>query len=50
MPLLADENFPYDAVIALRETGDDVIWIHEIAPGIVMKLSLLKLRQKHKFC
>ena len=27
MRLLANENFPYDAVAALRESGHDVLWI-----------------------
>lgn len=34
MRLLANENFPADAVQALRESGYDVLWIREIAPGI----------------
>ena len=34
MRLLADENFPYDAVVALRDEGHDVVWIREAAPGI----------------
>jgi predicted nuclease of predicted toxin-antitoxin system len=31
---LANENFPGDAVAALRELGHDVAWIHTDAPGI----------------
>lgn len=34
MRFLADENFPYDAVVALRHIGHDVVWIREAAPGI----------------
>jgi predicted nuclease of predicted toxin-antitoxin system len=30
---LANENFPGDAVAALREKGHDVAWIHTDAPG-----------------
>jgi len=33
MRLLADENFPYDAVMALRENGHDVAWIRTESPG-----------------
>ncbi len=33
MRLLANENFPYDAVMALREDGHDVVWIRTEAPG-----------------
>ncbi len=31
--LLADENFPGDAIIALRHAGYDVLWIRTAAPG-----------------
>ena len=31
--LLADENFPGDAIIALRRAGYDVLWIRTAAPG-----------------
>lgn len=31
--LLANENFPGDAVAALREAGHDVVWIRTTAPG-----------------
>jgi hypothetical protein len=30
---LANENFPRAAVVALRESGHDVTWIAEVAPG-----------------
>ena len=33
MRLLANENFPLDAVEALRENGHDVAWISEDARG-----------------
>ena len=33
-PLLADENVPKEAVLALRHLGCDVVWIQEIAPGL----------------
>lgn len=33
MRLLAYENFPSDAINALRERGHDVIWIWTEAPG-----------------
>lgn len=34
MNILADENFPGDAVRALRREEHDVVWIAEISPGI----------------
>lgn len=34
MRFLANENFPGDAVAALREAGYDVTWIRTVAPGI----------------
>jgi predicted nuclease of predicted toxin-antitoxin system len=33
MRFLANENFPGDAVVALREAGHDVAWIRTDAPG-----------------
>ncbi|MFB0537595.1 MAG: DUF5615 family PIN-like protein [Anaerolineae bacterium] len=33
MRILADENFPGDAVAALRERGHDVAWVRADAPG-----------------
>jgi predicted nuclease of predicted toxin-antitoxin system len=33
MQLLANENFPGDAVTALRLEGNDVAWVREDAPG-----------------
>jgi predicted nuclease of predicted toxin-antitoxin system len=34
MRILADENFPADAVEALRAEGHDVAWVRTVAPGI----------------
>ncbi len=34
MRILADENFPGDAVTALRERGHDVLWVRTDTPGI----------------
>lgn len=34
MRLLADENFPRVTVRLLRSRGHDLMWIHEITPGI----------------
>ena len=33
MRILANENFPGDAIAALRERGHDVTWIRSDAPG-----------------
>ena len=33
MRLLANENFPGEAVIELRRRGHDIIWIREDSPG-----------------
>ena len=33
MYLLANENFPADAIAALRQRGHDVVWVHTEAPG-----------------
>jgi predicted nuclease of predicted toxin-antitoxin system len=33
MRILANENFPGDAVTALRERGHDVAWVRTDAPG-----------------
>jgi len=33
MKLLANENFPGEAVVALREQGHDVVWMRTAAPG-----------------
>jgi predicted nuclease of predicted toxin-antitoxin system len=34
MRFLANENFPLDAVEALRHQGHDVVWIRTESPGI----------------
>jgi predicted nuclease of predicted toxin-antitoxin system len=34
MRFLANENFPLDAVEALRQEGHDVVWIRTESPGI----------------
>lgn len=34
MRLLADENFPGDAVESLQQAGHDVVWIRATAPGV----------------
>ena len=34
MRILADENFPGDAVAILRRLGHDVLWVRTEAPGI----------------
>jgi len=33
MRILADENFPRDAVTALRARGHDIVWVRSDAPG-----------------
>jgi predicted nuclease of predicted toxin-antitoxin system len=33
MRILANENFPGDAVTALRQRGHDVVWVRTDAPG-----------------
>ena len=33
MRILANENFPGDAVVALRDRGHDVAWVRSDAPG-----------------
>jgi hypothetical protein len=34
MRFLANENFPFDAIIALRQANHDVRWIRTDFPGI----------------
>jgi len=34
MQLLVNENFPGEAVIALRQQGNNVVWVREDLPGI----------------
>lgn len=35
MHILANENFPADAVNALRQHGHEVVWVREDAPGSI---------------
>jgi uncharacterized protein DUF5615 len=42
MRFLADENFPGDAVTALRAAGHDVLWIRIDAPGITDQVVLAR--------
>jgi predicted nuclease of predicted toxin-antitoxin system len=44
MRLLANENFPGDAIVALRDAGHDVLWIRTECPGATDK-SVLHLAQ-----
>ena len=34
MRILANENFPLDAVVSLRAESHDVLWVHTESPGI----------------
>ncbi|MGD9540779.1 DUF5615 family PIN-like protein [Methylocystis sp.] len=45
MRFIADENFPGDAVVALRAAGHDVSWISESASGS-SDLQVLALAEK----
>lgn len=47
MRLLADENFPLDAIDALRLAGHDILWIRAFAPGSSDR-DILKLAQSEK--
>ncbi len=44
MRILADENFPGDAVSALRERGHDVLWVCMSMPG-ASDSEILKIAQ-----
>ena len=44
MRILANENFPKDAVDALRERGHDVFWVREEKPGIA-DVEVLRIAQ-----
>jgi predicted nuclease of predicted toxin-antitoxin system len=46
--LLANENFPGDAVMALREAGHDVIWIRTAAPGSSDSLVLAQAQTENR--
>ena len=46
--LLADENFPGDAVEALRESGYDIAWIRTTAPGSRDPVALAKAQAENR--
>lgn len=48
MRLLANENFPLDAVEALRENGHDVAWIREDARGSNDERVLARAQQENR--
>jgi len=48
MRLLANENFPLDAVTALRESGHDVAWIREDARGSKDEQVLARAQQEDR--
>ena len=48
MRLLANENFPLDAVEALREAGHDVAWIREDAHGMADDKILLRAQEENR--
>ena len=48
MRLLANENFPLDAVEALRAEGHDVAWIREDARGSVEEKVLERAQHEER--
>jgi predicted nuclease of predicted toxin-antitoxin system len=48
MDFLANENFPGEAINALREAGHNVVWIRTEAPGIGDKEVLARARQENR--
>ncbi len=48
MHLLANENFPLDAVEALRADGHDVAWIREDSRGISDDKVLLRAQEENR--
>jgi predicted nuclease of predicted toxin-antitoxin system len=48
MRLLANENFPYDAVMALRKDGHDVVWIRTESPGSLDEDILARARRESR--
>ncbi len=48
MRLLANENFPLDAVEALRDAGHDVAWIREDSHGIPNDKILLRAQEENR--
>ena len=47
MRFLANENFPLDAVEALRAAGHDVAWIRDESPGIADPVVLARAVRWH---
>jgi hypothetical protein len=47
MRFLADENFPGDAVAALRAADHDVLWVRTDAPGAMLRVDSLALRRRY---
>ncbi|MCX7044257.1 MAG: DUF5615 family PIN-like protein [Candidatus Sumerlaeota bacterium] len=48
MRIIANENFPGDAVQALRAKGHDVVWIRTDAPGISDRRILEKAQSEKR--
>lgn len=48
MRLLANENFPLEAVVSLRNAGHDVWWVRTQAPGISDAEVLERVRQERR--
>lgn len=48
MRFLANENFPLDAVEALRDHGHDVAWIREDARGSKDEQVLTRAQEEHR--
>lgn len=48
MRILANENFPLDAVVVLRERGHDVVWVREEFPGISDREVLERAQQENR--
>ncbi len=48
MRILANENFPGDAVRALRNVGYDILWIREESPGIIDSEVLNRAQQESR--
>jgi predicted nuclease of predicted toxin-antitoxin system len=48
MRILANENFPSDAVAALRQQGHDVVWVRTDAPGSDDRTVLQSAQQEER--
>ncbi|MBE0680505.1 MAG: DUF5615 family PIN-like protein [Anaerolineales bacterium] len=48
MRLLANENFPLDAVTALRTAGHDVVWIREDSRGVIDEEILRRAQEENR--